>query len=161
FLDLGMDWRVLAFTTGLAALTTVSFGLAPALCATQAEPATLLQSGSRGATGGRERFSLRRILIVSQVGLSVVLLMGALLFVRSLRNLTTLNVGFQQSGILVTSIDFQRLQLPEERFAEYKRDLANRVRAISGVESAASAMLVPFGGSSWHDNVINEGSAQA
>ncbi len=96
FLDLGMDWRVLAFTTGVAAVTTVSFGLAPALRATRAEPAMLLQSGSRGATVGRERFSLRRILIVSQVGLSVVLLMGALLFVRSLRNLTTLNVGDAQ-----------------------------------------------------------------
>src|SRR2546425_2236619 len=72
FLDLGMDWRVLAFTTALAVLTTVSFGLAPALRATRAEPATLLHSGSRGTTGGRERFSLRRILIVSQVGLSVV-----------------------------------------------------------------------------------------
>src|SRR5437016_11968689 len=76
FLDLGMDWRVLAFTTRVAAVTTVSFGLAPALRATRAEPAMLLQSGSRGATVGRERFSLRRILIVSQVGLSVVLLMG-------------------------------------------------------------------------------------
>jgi len=129
FLDLGMDWRVLAFTTGLAALTTVSFGLAPALRATRTEPAMLLQSGSRGATVGRERFSLRRILIVSQVGLSVVLLMGALLFVRSLRNLTTLNVGFQQAGILVTSVDFTRLQLPEQRYTEYKRDLVKRVQA--------------------------------
>jgi len=66
-------------------------------------------------TGGRERFSLRRILVVSQVGLSVVLMMGALLFARSLRNLVTLNVGFQQNGILITSVDFKRLQLPEER----------------------------------------------
>src|SRR5205814_7471631 len=82
--------------------------------ATRAEPATLLQSGSRGMSGGRERFSLRRILVVSQVALSVVLLMGALLFVRSLRNLTTLNVGFLQSGILVTDVDFKRLQIPEE-----------------------------------------------
>lgn len=160
FLDLGMDWRVLAFTTGLAALTTVSFGLAPALRATRTEPAMLLQSGSRGATAGRERFSLRRILIVSQVGLSVVLLMGALLFVRSLRNLTALNVGFQQAGILVTSVDFTRLQLPEERYTEYKRDLVKRVQAIVGVESAAHAMLVPFGGSTWNDSVINEGSDQ-
>jgi putative ABC transport system permease protein len=159
-LDLAMDWRVLAFTTGLAALTTISFGLAPALRATRAEPAALLQSGTRGATGSRERFSLRRILIVSQVGLSVVLLMGALLFVRSLRNLTTLNVGFQQSGILVTSVDFRRLQLPEEHFTEYKRDLIKRVQAIPGVESAAHAMLVPFGGSTWNDEVINEGSDQ-
>ncbi len=160
FLDLEMDWRVLAFTTALAALTTISFGLAPALRATRAEPATLLQSGSRGSTGGRERFSLRRILIVSQVGLSVVLLMGALLFVRSLRNLTTLNVGFQQTGILVTSVDFDRLHLPGERYTEYKRDLVKRVQAIPGVESAANAMLVPFGGSSWNDDVINEGSDQ-
>ncbi len=158
FLDLGMDWRVMAFTTGLAVLTTVSFGLAPAVRATRAEPATLLQSGSRGSTGGRERFSLRRILVVSQVALSVVLLMGALLFVRSLRNLTTLNVGFQQSGILVTNVDFQRLHIPEERFTEYKRDLVKRVQAIPGVESAANAMLVPFGGSSWNDNVLTEGS---
>ncbi len=160
FLDLGMDWRILAFTTALAALTTVSFGLAPALRATRAEPATLLQSGSRGTTGGRERFSLRRILIVSQVGLSVVLLMGALLFVRSLRNLTTLNVGFQQTGILVTSVDFGRLQIPEARYTEYKRDLVKRVQAIPGVESAAHAMLVPFGGSTWNDGVLLEGSDQ-
>jgi putative ABC transport system permease protein len=160
FLDLAMDWRVLAFTTGLAALTTINFGLAPALRATRAEPATLLQSGSRGATGGRERFSLRRILIVSQVGLSVVLLMGALLFVRSLRNLTTLNVGFQQTGILVTSVDFTHLQIPEARYTEYKGDLVKRVQAIPGVESAAHAMLVPFGGSTWNENVINEGSDQ-
>src|SRR5258708_20887112 len=82
------------------------------------------------------------------------------LFVRSLRNLTTLNVGFQQTGVLVTSVDFGRLQLPEERYTEYKRDLVKRVQAIPGVESAARAMMVPFGGMSWNDDVINEGSAQ-
>jgi putative ABC transport system permease protein len=160
FLDLRMDWRLLAFTTALAALTTIFFGLAPALRSTRAEPATLLQSGSRGTTGSRERFSLRRILIVSQVGLSVVLLMGALLFARSLRNLTTLNVGFQQTGILVTSVDFDRLHLPEERFTEFKRDLVKQVQAMPGVESAAHAMLIPFGGNTWNDDVINEGSDQ-
>ena len=157
-LDLGMDWRVLAFTTALAVLTTVSFGLAPAIRATRAEPATLLQSGSRGSTGGRERFSLRRILVVSQVALSVVLLMGALLFVRSLRNLTTLNVGFLQTGILVTTVDFDRLHFPEERYTEYKRELVKHVQAMPGVESASDAMLVPFGGSTWNDEVLNEGS---
>jgi predicted permease len=158
FLDLGMDWRVMAFTTGLAVLTTVFFGLAPAVRATRAEPATLLQSGSRGTSGGRARFSLRRILVVAQVALSIVLLVGALLFARSLRNLTTLNAGFQQNGILITNVDFRRLQMPEERFAEYKREIAKRMQAIPGVESAAQAMLVPFGGSTWNDNVINEGS---
>jgi predicted permease len=120
----------------------------------------LLQSGTRGSTGGRERFSLRRILVVSQVAFSVVLLMGALLFVRSLRNLTKLNVGFQQTGILVTSVDFDRLHLPEERFTDYKRELVKRVQALPGVESAANAMLIPFGGSTWNDEVLTEGSDQ-
>ena len=157
-LDLSMDWRVLAFTTALAVITTISFGLAPAIRATRAEPATLLQSGSRGSSGGRERFSLRRILVVSQVALSVVLLMGALLFVRSLRNLTTLNLGFQQNGILITEVDFEHLQLPEARYTEFKRDLVKRVQAIPGVQSAAHAMLVPFGGNNWNDDVITEGA---
>ncbi len=158
FLDLGMDWRVLAFTTTLAVLTTISFGLAPAIRATRAEPATLLQSGSRGSTGGKERFSLRRILVVSQVALSVVLLMGALLFVRSLRNLTTLNAGFQQSGILIASVDFEHLQIPPERYTEYKRDIVKRVQAMPGVESAADARMVPFGGNSSNQNILLEGS---
>jgi predicted permease len=158
FLDLGMDWRVLAFTTALAVLTTISFGLAPAIRATRAEPASLLQSGSRGSTVGKERFSLRRFLVVSQGALSVVLLMGALLFVRSLRNLTTLNTGFQQTGILVAGVDFERLHIPDERDSEYKRDIVKRVQAIPGVEFAADARMVPFGGNSSNDFVLTEGS---
>jgi putative ABC transport system permease protein len=158
FLDLGMDWRVLFFTTGLAVFTTILFGLAPALRAARAEPAALLQSGTRGTAGSRERFGLRRILVVSQVALSVVLLRGALLFTRSLRNLTALDVGFRQNGILITSVDFKRLHLPEDRYTEYQRDIVNHIRAIPGVESVAGAMLVPFGGDTWNDNVLLEGS---
>jgi len=158
FLDLGMDWRLLGFTSALAVLTTISFGLAPAIRATRAEPATLLQSGGRGSSVGKERFSLRRILVVSQVALSVVLLMGALLFVRSLRNLNTLNAGFQQSGILITSVDFEHLHIPEERYTEYKRDIVQRVQAMPGVESAADSRMVPFGGNSSNQNVLLEGS---
>lgn len=160
FLDLGMDWRVLGFATALAVLTAILFGLAPAFRATRVEPAALLQSGSRGMTGGRKRLGLRRILVVSQVGLSVVLLMSALLFARSLRNLTTLNIGFQQNGILVTSVDFERLQLPEASYVEYKRQLGKAAKAIPGVESAANATMVPFGGETWNNDVILEGSEQ-
>jgi putative ABC transport system permease protein len=158
FLDLGMDWRVLSFTTGLAVFTTVIFGLAPAFRATRCEPATLLQSGSRGSTGGRERFSLRRALVVSQVALSVVLLMGALLFARSLRNLTTLNVGFQQTGVLVASVDFDRLHLSEDRYNDFKQQIIKRVQAVPGVESVAGSIMIPFGGSFWNDPFLLEGS---
>jgi|SRR5215471_3781666 len=160
FLDLGMDWRVLGFATALAVLTTILFGLAPAFRGTRVEPAALLQSGSRGMTGGRKRLGLRRILVVSQVGLSVVLLMGALLFARSLRNLTTLNIGFQQNGILVTSVNFKHVQLPEASYVEYRRLLVKAVKAIPGVESVANAIMVPFGGETWNDDVLVEGSEQ-
>jgi predicted permease len=95
---------------------------------------------------------------VSQGALSVVLLMGALLFVRSLRNLTTLNTGFQQTGILVAGVDFERLHIPDERDSEYKRDIVKRVQAIPGVEFAADARMVPFGGNSSNDFVLTEGS---
>jgi predicted permease len=158
FLDLGTDWRVLAFTTALAVVTTLLFGLAPAIRATRAEPATLLQSGSRGSTGGRERFSLRRVLVVSQVALSIVLLVGALLFARSLRNLTTLNTGFLETGILVTNVDFDHLRLPEDRFLEFNLEIVRRVRAVPGVQSAAGGLMVPFSGETWNDSIIPEGT---
>jgi len=87
--------------------------------------------------------------------------MGALLFVRSLRNLTTLNVGFQQTG----NLGHQRRFRPpaDPRGALYRIQTGSRQaawQAIPGVESAAHAMLVPFGGSTWNDGVLLEGSDQ-
>lgn len=155
-LDIALDWRVLAFTTSLAILTVVLFGLAPAVRATRFIPNTLLQAEGRGTTASRERFSLRRILVVSQVALSVVLLVSALLFVRSLRNLLSLDAGFQQNGILVTNVDFDRLNVAPEQRQEFKRNLLERVQAIPGVESAASALLVPLNGNSWNRWVLSD-----
>src|SRR5262249_34464732 len=120
----------------------------------------LLQSGSRGSSAHTERFGLRRILVVSQVALSIVLLMGALLFARSLRNLTTLDTGFKQTGILVTSVDFERLELPEERHIEYRRYVATRVQPSPGFDSAGGGLRVPFGGETWTDAIIPEGSSE-
>ncbi|HEV3252942.1 MAG TPA: ABC transporter permease [Candidatus Acidoferrales bacterium] len=156
FLDMAMDWRVLGFTAGLAILTTVLFGLTPAIRATGMAPSVVLKSGGRGMTAGRERFGLRRILVTVQVALSLVLLVGSLLFVRSLRNLFTLDAGFQQNGILITSVDLTHLNLPPERRAEFKRGLLERVRAIPGVQSAADAFVVPIGGMSSNDEVLGD-----
>ena len=105
FVDLSLDWRVFGFTTALAVLTCLLFGLLPAMRATAQTPGAAMKAGSRGTTDTRERFGVRRVLVVAQVALSLVLVVGALLFVRSLRNLTTLDAGFRQEGILVTSLD--------------------------------------------------------
>ena len=87
FVGLGLDLRVLAFTAAVAVGTCLLFGLLPALRATRIAPASAMRAGGRGLTAGRERFGLRRLLVVAQVSLSLVLLVGALLFVRSLQKL--------------------------------------------------------------------------
>ena len=95
FLPTYPDLRVLSFTFGVALLTCVLFGVAPAIQAANADPGTVMKASGRGLTAGRERFLLRRGLIVSQVALSLVLLVAALLFVRTFRNLLNLDVGFR------------------------------------------------------------------
>jgi predicted permease len=139
-------------------LTCAIFGLTPALRATRVEPVTVLKSTGRGMTAGRERFGLRRALVVSQVALSLVLLVGALLFVRTLRNLLTLDPGFQQQGVVVADLDLSRLTLAPERRQPFKRELLDRVRAVPGIDSAADASIVPVSGNSWNNNVTVEGS---
>src|SRR5437764_8095573 len=89
FVDLHPDWRVLGFTAGLALLTCIIFGLAPALQASRTAPVEAMKAGGRGVVG-TGRFGFRRALVVSQVALSLVLLVGALLFVRTFVNLVTL-----------------------------------------------------------------------
>ncbi|MGB2671368.1 MAG: ABC transporter permease [Candidatus Acidiferrum sp.] len=146
FIDLGTDWRVLGFTTALAALTCLLFGLAPALRATSVSPIEVLKEGARGTTGSRARFGLRRILVVAQIALSLALLVGALLFTRSLSKLDGVDAGFRRSGILVTDIDFSTLKLNNERNLSFAEELLKHVRAIPGVNGAAIAEIVPLSG---------------
>ncbi len=159
FLDMPMDWRVLGFAACLAILTTVLFGLVPALRAGSVPPGSVLKTGGRGMTAGRERFRLQRILVASQVALSLVLLAGALLFARSLQNLMSRDPGFQQNGVLVANIDFTRLNLPEARRNSFVRDLLDRIRAVPGVAAASASMRSPINGNSSNDDIIGENGA--
>jgi predicted permease len=155
FLELAPDWRVLGFAAGLAILTCLLFGLAPAIRATRMEPGAVMKTGGRGMTASRERFSLRRALVVAQVALSLVLVAGALLFSRSLDKLLTVDTGFQRDDVLIAAVVFQRLNLPTDRYPVFKEELLDRVRAIPGVESAAITHEIPLrgwgGGSAWMD----------
>ncbi len=155
FVNLQPDARVLGFTAGLAVLTCSLFGVAPALRATRA-PAASINAGSRGMTASRERFGLRRALVVSQAALSLVLMAGALLFAASLRNLLTLNPGFQQDGIL--QLDIQ-VRAPQERRHAVRNEMLERLRNLPGVESAASATHVPLAGDRWDNEVYADGPA--
>ena len=156
FLDMPTDWRVLGFAAGLAVLTTVLFGLAPALRAGSIPPGAVLKTGGRGMTAGRERFRLQRILVASQVALSLVLLAGALLFSRSLRNLMTRDPGFREDGVLVANLDTTRLKSPAAQREPFDRDLLERIRAIPGVAAAASSIRSPVSGSTSNQWVLDE-----
>jgi len=157
FMDLRGDWRVLTFTAALAVLTCLIFGLTPALRVTRVTPATVLKAAGRGMTSRRERFGLRRVLVVSQVALSLVLVVGALLFVRTLRNLTTLDPGFRSDGMIVADINITRLNIPTEQRQQFKRELLAHVRAVPGVTDAADVGIVPISGNSWNGDVYIAG----
>ncbi|HEV2425721.1 MAG TPA: ABC transporter permease [Terriglobia bacterium] len=156
FLDMPPDWRVLGFAAGLAILTTILFGLAPALRSGSVPPGSVLKTGGRGMTAGRERFRLQRILVAAQVALSVVLLAGALLFARSLQNLMTRNPGFEQNGVLVANVDFTRLNVPEPQRGPFVRDLLERIRAVPGVAAAGGSTRSPMSGSSSNDWILDK-----
>ena len=157
FVALTLDWRVFAFAAGLAVITCLVFGLMPAIRATGMTPGAAMKAGSRGSTDTRERFGMRRLLVVAQVALSLVLVVGALLFVRSLRNLMTLDAGFKQDGLLIVSYDMRRANVAEERRTALYADITNRVASLPGVASAAAAFIVPVSGNGWNDSILVDG----
>lgn len=151
FLNLQTDWRVIAFTSGLAIVTCILFGLMPAIQASKTLPAEAMKANSRSITGGTGRIASRQLLVVSQVALSLVLLIGALLFVRTLHNLLSLDAGFQQDRILLSMFDFSSLKLAPERRIAYKQEFLERIRAMRSIESASSVAVVPLSGSGWNE----------
>jgi len=157
FVALTLDWRIFAFTAALGVLTCLIFGLVPAIRATSLAPGAAMKAGSRGSTDTRERFGMRRALVVAQVALSLVLLVGALLFVRSLRNLMTLDAGFRQDGILVVSMDLRHAGVPDDRRVALFADVNAKIGAVPGVTSAAQAMIVPVSGSGWNEYIVIDG----
>jgi len=160
---LHMDWRVLSFVAAVAALTCVLFALAPAFRSSRMGPGAALKAGSRGTTADRSRFSLQRIMVVIQVSVSLMLLVGALLFVRSFRNLVTLNPGMRERGITSAFLGYWQSSLPKERWAEFQRELLEEVQAVPGVLNAATTTRIPLDGGSWEHGVrvgSQEGSSK-
>ena len=160
FVNLAIDWRIFAFTSVLAVATCLVFGLMPAIRVTGTAPGAAMKAGSRGSSDTRERFGLRRTLVVVQVALSLVLVVGALLFVRSLRNLMTIDAGFRQDGLLVVNLDLRKAGVPAERRTAFYDEITGRLAALPGVTSAAQAFIVPVSGSGWNNNIIVRGERQ-
>jgi predicted permease len=161
FVNLDRDWRVLTFAAALALLTGLLFGLAPALRSTRIGFGDVLKSAGRGSTASRERLGLRRLLVIFQVALSLVLVVGALLFTRTLSNLMTADTGFRQDGVLIARAGFEALSLPPASVATFRRELMDRLRAIPGVSAVGDTDTVPISGNSTSNAVWMDGSAQS
>jgi predicted permease len=155
FVALPTDWRLLAFVSALAGLTCVIFGLAPALRSSAVPPGSVMAARTRRLAGpGHVR--LRRTLVVAQVALSLVLLVGGLLFGRSLFNLLTLEAGFARAGILELDVDLSGIDLTPEALRQLRTRMLDDIRRLPDVESAAAASNVPLV-SRWYDLVMLDG----
>ena len=129
-----MDARVLLFTAAVSVLTGILFGLAPALQSTRAG---LLGAIKNEAPSERfRRLNLRDVLVTTQVALSVVLLIGSILVVRSLQHALGLNLGFDPQHAAVLSYDFAAQGYDEERGRQFQRRLLDKVRSLPGIEAA-------------------------
>ena len=144
-LDLSLDWRVLAFTTAIGLVTALLFGAAPALRSTRGETGLTAQGNVRVPPGAR-RYTLEKLLAAMQVALSLVLLFGAGLFLRSFAALLTVDTGFDRRSVLVVSLDLRRTEAGPGRRAVLFQQVLDSVRAAPGVESAAFTLFAPLSG---------------
>jgi len=136
-LQLAPDARMLGFTAAVSLLASLLFGLAPALRATRVDLTPALKDSPRMPGRGSSRFKLSQALVVAQVALSLVLLIGAGLFVRSLLKLQSLDVGFEQEKVLFLSVDPKLIGYQRPQIADLYRRVLERIAAIPGVRSAS------------------------
>ncbi len=156
-LDVTPDFRVLLFTLGITSLTVMLFGITPALRATHPSMAPSLKEG-RGLVSRPMRNRLGRGLIVAQIALSLVLLAGAGLFLRSLLKIASVDTGFDKHDVLVFGLDEYSAGLPQdERLSNLQRQIEDRVQELPGVRAASFSMFT-FNEDEWSDYVSVQGS---
>jgi predicted permease len=154
-LDLTPDYRVLGFTVLVTVLTALLFGIAPALRATRLELTSALKDG-RGGSSAITRGVLSRSLIVGQIALSILLLAAAGLFLRSLRNLSRVDLGFDPQNVTVFSLDEYTASLPLERLPQLHQQIEQSVQSLPGVQSASFSMFT-FNQGEWSDSILMQG----
>lgn len=157
-LDLALDYRVLAFTLGVSVVTGIVFGLAPALQASRLDIVMALKSDDAVQRAGSRRSRLRTVFVTAQVTLSVVLLIGAGLFIRSLQSANTIDPGFRVERALMVPINLGLLRYKEAEGVNFYRDLLTRVEAQPGVERASLVRFSQLGFSYAQFQVFAEGS---
>ena len=160
YIDWSMNPRVLIYSTAISALTGIIFGLAPALQAARTNLQGALKEGGRGS--GIQKNRLRHTLVVAEIALSLVLLVGASLFVRSFLNLQNARTGGDTSGLMLMRFYMPGEQyVPEDALTRRVEDIVRRVEALPGVTAAMASNMAPYDGGGDGSAVVPEGVAFA
>ena len=139
-----IDWRVLALSAAVCLISTLLFGLVPAIQSSKVDLASALKSESGGVVSGRHGSWIRSSLVVLQVALSFILLVGAGLLVQSLQRIRSSSPGFSTQGVVLTSVNLFAAGYDMPRARNFQDQLMDRVEALGGVQSAAYGRIAPF-----------------
>ncbi|PYQ79012.1 MAG: permease [Acidobacteria bacterium] len=156
-IDIHPDARVLLFTLGIALATGVLFGLAPAIQASRPDLVVELKEKTSAPTGSRSPLSLRNVLVAAQIALSLIALIGAGLFLRSLQNAQRINPGFDVERLATMSFDLGAQGYTEERGRQFQQRVLERAASVPGVQSATLASTVPLFAGGFARTVFLEG----
>ena len=152
-LDFSVDYRLALFVISITVFTAMLFGVVPALEMASIAPQHAMKQESRGVSETRQR-GWTRCLVPLQVSLSVVLLFGAMLFVRSLNDLLTEKLGFRKEGVLLVNTDLEKHRGTDQLRLQVAADLQQRMQALPGVLSVSRSVVTPISGMSWQFNVM-------
>jgi putative ABC transport system permease protein len=158
YFDFSWDATVVAILVLISLASGVLFGLAPALAALRSDPVRVLQAGDGRSVGSRRRNLLRSSLAALQVGLALVVLVGAGLMGKSFVKMRTVDPGFESENVLTLALDLPERDYPgDQRQTAFWRELRERVKALPGVREASGAQTLPMSGSTWSTSFRPEG----
>jgi putative ABC transport system permease protein len=146
--QIGIDYRVLTFALGVSALTGVLFGIVPALQASKLDVTSALKEGGRGADGHR-RTTARSLLLIGEVALSLMLLVGAGLLVKSFVRLQEVRPGFNAHNVLIANVQLPYPKYDNRQFVEFFRQLNERLEAAPGVQAVGGGINLPLNASGY------------
>jgi predicted permease len=158
-LDVRPDPRVLLFTVAASVLTGILFGIAPALSAAKVDLASAMREAASNISGGGGN-RLGKLLVVAQVAASLVLMIGAGLYIRTLQNMEKMNLGFNQNNLLLFGLDPTRTGYHGERLVNLFDQVREQIQSLPGVKAVTLYEFAPFTGWSSNTSVTIEGSSR-
>lgn len=160
-LDVPLDVRVLLFTTVMATVTALLFGLAPAWRSTRTSPHDAMRANARGIASGHSRFSIAKLLVGAQVALSLVLVIGAGLLLGTFRALANTDLGFTTDHVLIAHADFGNTGLPDDEVRLAQTRMLDALATVPGVRAVSMSLMTPVEGGAWNGGIAVDGYTPA